>query len=61
MKEYLITVPVKARGHQQFTIMAESEDDAVEKFNNGDDCEYVGEELEVTDLDKRYTKAEFNE
>lgn len=59
MKSFLVTVPiVSAKGYQQFTVDALDGKDALKKFKAGE-CEFAGEEIEVTDL--RKPEIELNE
>ncbi len=58
LKEYLVTVSVKAaRGTQMYTVNATSAEDAVSRFHNGEG-EFVDQEIEVTDLGE--AEAELN-
>lgn len=51
LKEFTIICPVvSAVGHQAFSIMAKNKEDAIQRFKNGVDCEFLHEEIEVQHL-----------
>ena len=50
MSKYLVICTItKASGNQFFEVEANSEDDAIAKWKNGE-CEFIEEEVEVTDI-----------
>jgi len=60
MKEYIVTVPVKAaRGRQSWIVKAKDEEDAI-KFVTIGVGEFSSEEIEVTDLNFNNATAEEN-
>ena len=51
MKKYIIPVTIlSASGCQIYGCEAESKEEALEKFKNGE-CDFVEEEVEITNLD----------
>jgi len=58
MHKYMIPVCVtKAEGQQTFSVEADSPEEAIEAFKNGEG-ELVEEEIEVTDLDTESISVE---
>lgn len=58
-KEYLVTVPVKADGHQIFSVKASSPEDAIYKVDTGGG-DFVEESFDVQSFNIDQAKAEEN-